>query len=73
MLVEKMKSIKSSYDFDFDPRELHYQASRDFKHHKRTQSRLDTMSKLDLIMRNGRQEEVLDESILAYKIKQDNL
>lgn len=31
------------------------------------------MSKLDLIMRNGRQEEVLDESILAYKIKQDNL
>jgi hypothetical protein len=29
MLVEKMKSIKSSYDFDFDPRELHYQASRE--------------------------------------------
>ena len=26
----------------------------DFKSHRRTQSRLDTMSKLDLIMRNGR-------------------
>jgi hypothetical protein len=29
MLVEKMKQIKSSYDLDFDPRELHYQASRE--------------------------------------------
>jgi hypothetical protein len=24
-----MKSIKSSYDIDFDPKELHYQASRE--------------------------------------------
>ena len=44
----------------------------DFKNHKRTQSKFDTMSKLDLIMRNGRQEEVLDESILSHKIKFDN-
>jgi hypothetical protein len=30
------------------------------------------MSKLDLTIRNGRQEEVLDESIVTQKIKQDN-
>lgn len=29
MLVEKMKSIKSSYDFDFDQKELHYQICRE--------------------------------------------
>lgn len=41
----------------------------DYKNHRRAYSKLDAMSKLDLIMRNGRQEEVLDESFLAHKIK----
>ena len=65
MLVEKMKQIKSSYDLDFDPRELHYQASReaaDISFHYEIKKKLN--SEISLISQIDKGLSVNDQSII---------